>query len=75
MKLLCENGANINAQGEWGHTALHNCIEFNYQDCAKYLLEMGASIDIVNIDGDKPLDIAKNLCSKEIIDLIFEYSK
>ena len=39
-----------------GNTALHYCYEYGYVELAEYLMSKGASTEILNLRGYKPLD-------------------
>jgi ankyrin repeat protein len=47
VKLLVLKGANINATGQWGRTALHWAAEKGRDEVAAFLLRMGARADIL----------------------------
>ena len=46
VKILVEEGANVDSTNEWGSTALFYALEANHFDIADYLLEEGADIDV-----------------------------
>ena len=51
INILLDAGANINAQGLYGYTALHEAICYNHIDTAIILLSRGADPNIANEDG------------------------
>ena len=58
-KALVFSGANINAQNSYGYTALHHaCMYWDPDGCGKikFLLNYGASLDIQNMWGLKPVE-------------------
>lgn len=56
---LVEAGADINARDELGRTALMVAVDETYSGIVKYLLEHGAEPNVLDNDGDSPLDVAK----------------
>ena len=52
-------GADPNALGEYGYTALHNAIGQGHFEFAKLLLAHGASKELKNDDGLSAVDFAK----------------
>jgi ankyrin repeat protein len=63
--LLLERGANINARGYRGHTALHECALYNRHVMADLLLSRGAEVDLKDDDGRTPMDAALLAGKKE----------
>ena len=58
MRFLLENGAQINAHGRFGNTALHFAAKDSHIKLAEFLLENGADINAKNDDGETPLTYA-----------------
>jgi len=74
MELLLQHGADVNAQvtgtrtysmrvsrapsANEGKTALHVAAETGKTDLVRYLLGKGASSQITDADGKKPIDLA-----------------
>ncbi len=57
VKVLVENGANVQAKGKNGQTALHLCAQ-NYgirKEVIQYLIEKGIGVNDRDNDGDTPL--------------------
>jgi len=42
-----------------GHTALHAACAFGYEECARLLIQAGATLDMVDAEGATPLDGAR----------------
>ncbi len=55
IEKLLSRGANINHKASDGNTALSIAIEWNEDDLAIALIESGASLSIMNGDGETPL--------------------
>jgi ankyrin repeat protein len=55
-KLALRFGAHINMTNINGNTALHYCSEYGYVELAEYFMSKGASTEILNLRGYKPLD-------------------
>jgi ankyrin repeat protein len=58
VKLLIDNGANVNCTGEMGETPLHSAAYRNREKLAALLLRSGARSDIKDEYGLTPADIA-----------------
>lgn len=58
VKLLLEEGANINAKAADGTTPLHYAVTECQAEMVKFLLEKGANIKLKDQDGDTPLHFA-----------------
>lgn len=58
VKLLIDNGTNINAQNNSGFTAIHHAVENNQKDIVIQLIKAKADISIANKNGKKPKDTA-----------------
>ena len=59
-KHLILQGANVNYQNPYGHTALHFAAYRNNIQCAVLLVEAGADVSIVNKASQTPLDLSSN---------------
>ncbi|MFP3022319.1 MAG: ankyrin repeat domain-containing protein, partial [Wolbachia sp.] len=59
VKLLVNNGADINAKDNEGWTSLHWAVQLGSLNVVKYLVEKGADVNALTADGRAPLDIAK----------------
>lgn len=60
LRVLVENGANINMQDSFGKTALHYAAEMGKYRCIPFLLQKGASIDVTDSNHKTALDLAAN---------------
>ncbi len=69
-KLLIEKGANINAPGAEGNTALHQSVIMGRNDIAQLLLEHGAQTELKNNAGETPFEIAKKQNNNEMLLLL-----
>ncbi len=69
VKFLLENGADPNIFNNKGYTALHCTVyvhsngqkEDVFCEIAKLLIQYGAIANLANFDGDKPIDITKEV--------------
>lgn len=76
MKLLIENGADVNLKNKMNMTALTIAVISNKIEAVKLLLDNGAETDIPSTINDKtPIMFAKENRNKEIIELLQKYSK
>jgi len=76
MKLLIENGADVNLKNKMNMTALTIAVISNKIEAVKILLVNGAETDIPSTINDKtPMMFAKENQNKEVIELLQEYSK
>lgn len=58
IKVLLENGANINAKNKHGFTPLHHALDQNKFDSAYYLICKGADLNIQNGNGLTPRELS-----------------
>lgn len=72
VKLLLENGANVNIRGQTGRTALHWAALKGHRDTVKLLLDYGAETCIQDELGRTPLDWALIRKHLEIANLLQE---
>jgi ankyrin repeat protein len=61
LKLLIENGADINAKDNQGNSPIHGAIENNEIHILRLLIEKGADINAKNNLGQSPLHLAVEL--------------
>ena len=55
--LLLDAGADVNARGKLGYTALHRAVLGSNYDTARFLLERGADANAKSEHGENPLDL------------------
>ena len=67
---MLKNGANINDIDIRGDSSLIIALKNNNIKAAKFLIERGADLSIINEEDKTALTIAKDIDSKEIIELI-----
>lgn len=67
LRILVENGAKLNEKDIFGKTALHYAAELGKSRCIPFLLQRGASLDMVDSRNKTPLDLAANEKVKKII--------
>lgn len=75
VRVLVENGIDLNWQDKTGQTALMSAAIWNHKDIVKYLIEKGADINIKDKSGKTALDHAKILDNKESIEILQQESK
>ncbi|KAI4116523.1 MAG: hypothetical protein LQ338_007701 [Usnochroma carphineum] len=68
-------GANVNAQGTNGRTALHDAAYFNYCETIKILFKNGARTDIHDHADRSPLGVAKDMNNLEALELLRKLRK
>jgi ankyrin repeat protein len=65
-KFLVEHGANVNAAGQYGWTALHAAAYQGINDVIEYLVSKGAKIDQKDQFGQTPLSISLSVLTTDI---------
>ena len=65
-KYLVEHGADVNAAGQFGWTALHAAAYQGLNDDIEYLVGKGAKIDQKDKFGQTPLSISMSVLTKDI---------
>lgn len=73
VRLLIENGADVNASGDMGCTPLYEAISFGHGRCAKMLLDAGANINDTNEFGTSSLNLATTDGNERIKEMIIKY--
>ncbi|XP_018611838.1 protein phosphatase 1 regulatory subunit 27 isoform X1 [Scleropages formosus] len=68
VKLLVKYGADIHQRDEDGWTPLHIACSDSFPDIARFLLSQGASMEVMNESGEKPVDLIDPEC-KELVRL------
>lgn len=69
VKILIEQGANIDAQNRWLHTPLHIAVTCRHAALVSQLLTAGADISLLDEKGNSATD--KAMGSEEIMGLLF----
>lgn len=71
-KLLVENGADVNAQDDYGNTVISNAVFSSHGngDVIKFLRKYGADINIKNKSGISALDLAKTISNYDILSFL-----
>jgi ankyrin repeat protein len=67
---LLDGGAEIDAHGEHGNTALHEAVDQGHAEVVRVLLDRGASPTEKNDDGMLPIEIAKMYNRSDLIGLL-----
>ncbi|RWS08892.1 arf-GAP with SH3 domain: ANK repeat and PH domain-containing protein 2-like protein [Dinothrombium tinctorium] len=70
VDFLVQNSSDIDKQTKKGNTALHICVEHNKSECMKLLLRSGANVQIENLNGKTPLDLAKEKGFDNLVELL-----
>jgi len=65
-RFLVERGADVNAAGQYGWTALHAAAYQGMNDFIEYLVSKGAKIDQKDQFGQTPLSISLSVLTKDI---------
>ena len=58
LKLLIDNGSNVNLKDKMGMTSLHLTSLGGHKEAAEMLIDSGALLNTINIHGETPLDTA-----------------
>jgi uncharacterized protein len=66
LRYLIEHGADVNAAGQFGWTALHAAAYQGINEDIEYLVSKGAKIDQKDKFGQTPLSISLSVLTKEI---------
>jgi ankyrin repeat protein len=64
-RYLVEHGADVNAAGQFGWTALHAAAYQGYNDVIEFLVSKGAKIDAMDALGQTPLSISLSVLTKD----------
>lgn len=75
LRLLLDKGAELNAAGYHdGNTALHIAAIYGRKSVVSVLLEYGGKADVLNRNGLSPLDIARKVGKKNVVDALTQLS-
>ncbi|OBT64392.1 hypothetical protein VE03_05738 [Pseudogymnoascus sp. 23342-1-I1] len=69
---LISSGANVNARDRWGWSALSMCGYGGHVEICRLLLDHGADMDNMDVDGDTPESIATNRGHANIVIMLEE---
>ncbi|KAM0329261.1 hypothetical protein ACHAQA_004565 [Verticillium albo-atrum] len=69
---LIHVGMDVNAKDRWGWTALSMCAYGGYPAIAKLLLDHGADLDNIDVDGDTPTNLAAHRGHTDVVVLFDE---
>jgi ankyrin repeat protein len=72
MRLMIENGADINHRGAQGKTPLHDAMDRHSYKSIDLLLEMGADIHIKDDNGQSPVEFVRACGANELADKVTE---
>ena len=75
IKLLIEEGLDIDSWGIVGHTAVHSHAKYGNFEIVKYLISKGADINKKNIYGDNIFDDTLKCNEMEIYKYLIEKRK
>ncbi|WP_251781511.1 ankyrin repeat domain-containing protein [Caldimonas mangrovi] len=70
IRVLVENGGNLDAQGEERMTPLHRAAEAGNREAVLVLLQLGADASLLDSGGASPQDLSRRL--HRCLDDIFE---
>lgn len=70
VRLLIDNGADINRTNCWGATPLHYAVVCRYHDIAQMLLESGADPEAKTRSGMTPIEIARKVKDNNLVSLL-----
>ncbi|GJJ70108.1 uncharacterized protein EMPS_02457 [Entomortierella parvispora] len=66
-KFIEEKGVSVDAQDEFGYSALHAAASYGHKDLIQYLLEKGADVNIQDPEGDSPLFVCETVDIAEML--------
>jgi len=71
IKVLLDNGADVNAEAITGSTPLHLAAEEGHESVVQVLLENGADLNIQDNDGDTPAALARKNGHREVLQVMW----
>jgi ankyrin repeat protein len=72
VKFLVDRGADVNAVGQFGWTALHSASMQGLNDVVELLAAKGAKLDVKDRFGQTPLSIAYGILTKDLGDAFYQ---
>lgn len=75
MKLLVENGADLNSQNNQGSTALHTAAFVCYPEAVAFLLEKGANVQLKNTWGRTALESVSGEWNSQVEGLYTQFAE
>lgn len=72
IKLLMEAGADCDILDEFSRPMLHHVIKLRIPEIVEIFINKGADVNIADINGIYPMDVAISIGSFEILDLLFK---
>jgi ankyrin repeat protein len=74
VEVLLANGAEVDAESNKGHTALHRAVARGCKQIAELLLAKGAKVNAKDKWGRTPLEVAVSEDHKDIVELLRRHS-
>jgi ankyrin repeat protein len=71
VKILVENGANVNITDYNRNTPAILAAKYGFLDILKYLVEKGADINMMDYDGITPLKAAEKYGRSEVVEYLY----
>jgi ankyrin repeat protein len=75
LSILLRTGFRADSRDERGRTPLHHCASLGHTETAKVLLDAGASINAVDMDGTSVILAAVKAGSEKMVELILSYKR
>ncbi len=72
IRLLCEDGANLELTDTWGNTALHHAALGGHLETLKVLLQHKCEVDAMNHDGYLPVHYASLIGRSKNVEFLLE---
>ncbi|KAI9697547.1 MAG: hypothetical protein M1820_007746 [Bogoriella megaspora] len=72
MRILINNGADINLRNRGGDTPLHEASRTGYEIAVRLLIDSGANVDSRNRNGESPLYVASRKGEEKVVRLLID---